>query len=152
MTGGFIFNNKILDVVFISMLIAQLIKVFSPVLKSKKPNISRIFETGGMPSSHSSSVSALTTAIAFLYKLDSPEFAIALVFSIVVMYDATGIRREAGKHAKILNKIIFKSEFKLFDTKEFKEFKEFLGHSPLEVLCGAILGIVVAFLMKGYLL
>ncbi|VWL85385.1 divergent PAP2 family protein [Oceanivirga miroungae] len=152
MTNGIIFNNKIIDVVFIAMMIAQLTKVFSPLLKGKKPNITRIFETGGMPSSHASTVCSLTTSIALVYHLNSIEFAIAFVFSIIVMYDAAGIRREAGKHAKLLNKILLENKFDLFDTKEFKEFKEFLGHSPKEVFFGAILGILVSFLMKGYLI
>ncbi|WP_156285888.1 divergent PAP2 family protein [Oceanivirga salmonicida] len=150
MSGGIIFGNKIIDIVFLSMMIAQMIKIFIPVLKGKKPEFSKLFETGGMPSSHSASVISLCTCIAIIYGTTSIYFAMTMVIATIVMYDATGIRREAGRHAKILNKIIL-SDLKLFKTKEFKEFKEFLGHTPLEVLGGMILGILVPYMFGWYL-
>ncbi|WP_231724624.1 divergent PAP2 family protein [Streptobacillus felis] len=143
-------GNKIIDVVFISAMIAQLYKCFSPIFKGKKIDFSRIFSTGGMPSSHSSSTMALSVSVGIVKGFNSVEFAIALVFAIVTMYDATGIRQEAGKHAKILNSIIEEKRF--LDKEEIKELKEFLGHTPLEVFIGALLGILVSLLMKGYLL
>lgn len=150
MRNGIIFGNKIIDIVFISTILAQAIKVFSPCLKKQKPNFSRMFETGGMPSSHSSSVTSLCTCVGLIYGVDSVFFAVCLVQAIVVMYDATGIRREAGKHAKALNQIIMLQQ-NAFESEDFKKFKEFLGHTPLEVLAGAMFGILITFLFRGYL-
>lgn len=152
MQGGIIAGNKILDIVFLSMVIAQAIKIFSPILRGKKPQFSKIFETGGMPSSHSSSVTSLCVSLAMVYGTKTPEFTVAIVFSIIVMYDATGIRREAGKHAKVLNNIIFNSNLKVLDSKEFIQFKEFLGHTPLEVFGGIVLGSIIPLIFRGYLL
>lgn len=151
MGSGIIFNNRILDVVFISMFIAQLYKLAESFFKKKKIIWSRLWETGGMPSSHSSSVVALTTAIAFTQGLNSGAFAISAVLAVIVMYDAAGIRKAAGEHAGAINQL---TEFIIaaFD-KRFKneKLKELLGHSYTEVLAGAILGFLIAFLMKGYL-
>lgn len=151
MSSGIILGNKILDLVFLSIIIAQTIKVLTPILKSGKIDISRVFETGGMPSSHSSSVMTLCMSIALVYGTNTGLFATTLLFAIIVMYDATGIRREAGKHAKILNEIIFNSDLKVVESKEFKQFKEFLGHTPFEVLMGALLGIFIPLIFRGYL-
>ena len=134
--GGIILSNKVLDLVFLSAFAAQVYKC--------------IFTTGGMPSSHSSSTVTLATSVALLKGIHSVEFAIAAIFAIVTMYDATGVRQEAGKHAKILNRLL--EERRLYNADEIQELKEFLGHTPLEVLMGAILGIVIPFLFKGYLL
>lgn len=101
--------------------------------------------SGGMPSSHSAFVMALTVATGFTEGFGSGEFAICACLALVVMYDATGVRRSAGEHAKILNKLIDdwgKGNFK--DTD--KKLKELLGHSPLEVFAGAVLGVVIAVL------
>lgn len=151
MNNGIILNNRIIDLVFISALIAQCFKIFAPVFSKKRPAFSLLFETGGMPSSHSASVSSLCTSIAFIYGVNSVYFAISFVLATIVMYDATGIRREAGKHAKALNQLITENQKDIFETKQFKEFKEFLGHTPLEVFAGCILGIIVTFIFQGYL-
>lgn len=152
MEAGIIFNNRILDVVFISMFAAQVYKLADSLFRQKKMVWSRLWETGGMPSSHSSSVMALTTAIAITQGLNSGAFAISTVFSIIVMYDAAGIRKAAGEHAGVINQL---TEFIIgaFD-KRFKneKLKELLGHSYTEVIAGAILGFVTAFAMRGYLL
>lgn len=150
MEKGIFFGNRIIDIVIISTVVAQSIKIFTPCIKGGKPAISKLFETGGMPSSHSSSVTSLCTAVALICGTNSIEFSISFVFAIIVMYDATGIRREAGKHAKALNQILFEGNYSN-DTKEIKEFKEFLGHTPFEVLIGGLLGILIAFLFQGYL-
>lgn len=152
MRNGIILNNKILDLMFISLAIAQLFKVFFPVLKGEKPKFSKLFETGGMPSSHSSSMATLFTITGLVYGTSSIYFAISFGVAMIVMYDATGIRREAGKHAKALNKIMFDENNSLFKSQEFKEFKEFLGHSPFEVFMGCLLGILVPFVFRGYFL
>jgi acid phosphatase family membrane protein YuiD len=152
MNSGIIFGNKLLDVVFISMFVAQLYKLVSTYFIKKRIVWSRLWETGGMPSSHSSSVIALTTAIAITDGMRSIAFAISVVFSIVVMYDAAGIRKAAGEHAGVINQL---TDFfsAAFDKKFHNEkLKELLGHSRTEVLAGAILGFVIAILFKGYLL
>jgi acid phosphatase family membrane protein YuiD len=152
MESGIIFGNKLLDVVFISMFVAQFYKLVSSYFIKKRIVWSRLWETGGMPSSHSSSVIALTTSIAITEGMHSIVFAISVVFSIVVMFDAAGIRKAAGEHAGVINQL---TDFfsTAFDKKFHNEkLKELLGHSRTEVLAGALLGFVIAILMKGYLL
>lgn len=152
MDSGIIFGNKILDVVFISMFVAQFYKLISTFFIKKSVVWSRLWETGGMPSSHSSSVMALTTSIAITEGMSSVAFAISVVFSIVVMYDASGIRKAAGEHAGVINQLtdFFSTAFdKKFSNEKLKEL---LGHSRTEVFAGAVLGLLIALLMKNYLL
>ena len=106
MTRGIVFGNRILDVVAIACFAAQFYKVFSPMFKGEKAQWIRLFQTGGMPSSHASTVVSLVTSIAMLKGVSSIEFAIAMVFAGIVLYDATGIRRAAGEQAKALNKLL----------------------------------------------
>ncbi len=152
MNSGILFGSKILDVVFISMFAAQFYKLISASLLRKKIIWSRLWETGGMPSSHSSSVTALTTAVAITEGISSIAFSICVVFAIIVMHDASGIRRAAGEQAEVINKLteFFESKFgKRFDNEKLKEL---LGHSRSEVFVGAILGIAIAFIFRQYLL
>lgn len=152
MTSGIILGNKILDVVVVAWFIAQFYKVISALITEKKINIKRFWETGGMPSSHSSTVSSLATAVGISQGVSSIYFAISVIFAIIVMHDASGIRRAAGKQAGVLN-ALGKSLSNLFEEKFHQEqLKELLGHTPVEVMVGAILGIAIAFLMKSYLL
>jgi uncharacterized protein len=152
MKTGIIFGNKILDVVFIAMFLAQFYKVIASCFSSKRMVWSRLWETGGMPSSHSSSVVSLATAVGITEGLQSVAFAICTIFAIVVMFDASGIRRAAGEHAGILNQMT--DFFSASYGKEFRKerLKELLGHSHTEVFFGALLGFLVAFLLRGYLL
>ncbi len=147
MEEGIMFGNKVLDVVFVSWFIAQFWKVITSLIKEKKMNFKRFLESGGMPSSHTSSVTSLVTAVGILNGTNSLEFAISFVFAVIVMYDAAGVRRAAGKQASILNKIannIWNKE----GVKIIEEnLKELIGHTPKEVFVGAILGIGVAFIM-----
>lgn len=108
MSPGIIFNNRVLDVVFIAWFIAQFYKVLTPIFKKRKFDITRLWDTGGMPSSHSSTVSCLTTCIAIRYGIRSDIFAITIIFSGIVMYDSAGIRRAAGKQAGIINSLVEK--------------------------------------------
>ena len=152
MSSGIILGNKILDVVTVSWFIAQFYKVISSLVVEKKVNFKRMFETGGMPSSHSSTVSALATAVGITFGVSSALFAVSAIFAIIVMHDASGIRRAAGKQAGILNRLS-ESLNLLFENKFQQEnLRELLGHTPVEVLVGAILGIAVALLMRPYLL
>lgn len=152
MKAGVFFGNRIADVVFIAWFIAQFYKVLSCAILEKSFDVRRLWGTGGMPSSHSSTVTSLAASVAIVEGAKSTLFAVALIFAGVVMYDAAGIRRAAGKQAGVLNKIVEKLTHKIEEKIHDENLKELLGHTPFEVLIGAILGIVVAFLMKGYLL
>ncbi|WP_320047260.1 divergent PAP2 family protein [uncultured Ilyobacter sp.] len=152
MKPGIIFGNRIIDVVFIAWFIAQFYKVISAIIFDKKLDIKRFWETGGMPSSHSSTATSLATSIAIVEGMASSYFAIAVIFSGIIMYDAAGIRRAAGKQAGVLNKIVERLTQKIEERIHDENLKELLGHTPFEVLIGALLGIVVGLLMKKYLL
>ena len=127
--------------------VAQVIKTAIDAYFNKGINWERMTGSGGMPSSHSSTVVALAIGTGISYGVDSTLFAIALIFAIVVMYDATGVRRETGKQAVILNRLLLDNPFS-WTGKEFeKKLKEYVGHSPFQVLMGAILGILIAVIM-----
>ena len=152
MSSGILFGNRLLDVAAISCFVAQFYKVFSPLLKKEKIQWRRLFQTGGMPSSHASTVVSLSTGVYLLKGASSVEFAISMVFMGIVLYDATGIRRQAGKHAKALNTLVDNIEKREGIEIISEEVKEFLGHTPVEVLIGSILGVILGFLFKGYIL
>lgn len=140
-----IIGNKILMSAITGWFVAQILKTILHVIVTKSFDPERLVGTGGMPSSHSATVCGLTTAVAIQYGTSGIEFALAFVFAIIVMYDALGVRRETGKQAKILNEMM--SIFNTMGTKMSSEdrLKEFVGHTPLQVLAGAILGILLAF-------
>ena len=121
--------------------IAQVLKVCVISVRKRHLDLRVLAETGGMPSSHSAIVAALTTAVGRLNGVSSATFAIALIFSIVVMYDAQGVRRAAGRQAAVLNRLVddLVSQRGIQETR----LRELLGHTPVEVLVGAALGIVV---------
>jgi acid phosphatase family membrane protein YuiD len=151
MEKGIILGNNILDVVFVAWFIAQFYKVVVSIIIDKKLSIRRFWETGGMPSSHSSTVSALATSVGIVYGTVTPLFAVSIVFAIIVLHDAAGIRRAAGKQAGVLNRL-GTSLSKLIDERFSEEkLKELLGHTPVEVLIGTIVGIAVAFIFKFHL-
>ncbi len=136
-------RNHILNVAVLSGLTAQVLKVIIVVMTTKKIDMKRLTGSGGMPSSHTAFVVALSTAVGRDSGWDSPLFALAVVFAAIVMYDAAGVRRAAGEQAAILNVII--EDFR--DQHQFKQerLKELIGHTPFEVLAGAILGIFMAY-------
>ena len=130
----------------IAAFIAQFIKVVTYLCTHKKINFKIFTTTGGMPSAHSASVVGLSTAVGLIRGFDSIEFAIALGYALVVMYDAAGVRRAAGKQAACLNRIL--NDFYKHEIQEIGgKLKELLGHTPLQVFWGAILGIVYAYYM-----
>lgn len=144
-------SNGFLLVALSSWFWAQLIKTILHAIVTKRVDFTRLVGDGGMPSGHSATVSSLATAAALVYGLGSFEFAIALVFAIVVCKDAMGVRLETGKQAAIINDIVeafnvLTSEEKLPDAK----LKEFVGHTPLQVIAGILLGIVNAALLYTY--
>ena len=138
-------SNTVLWIAVVCWLAAQVLKVVFYSLRHRKLAIERLFGAGGMPSSHTSTVCGLAVGVARIYGLSSPLFTLSLVMACIVMYDATGVRREAGEHAKLLNQLLFSDPEKM--TPSQKALKEFLGHTPLEVLGGAVLGIVLGMLM-----
>lgn len=125
--------------------IAQTIKVILGIFREKRFNFKWFVGTGGMPSSHAASVAALSTSVGITHGFDSAIFAITLTFTVIVMFDAHTVRFSAGRQAKLLNRMLddIYWKHKLDDEK----LKEFLGHTPIQVLVGAALGIVVALLM-----
>lgn len=119
----------------------QLFKVFYDLVTTKKFNFKRILGAGGMPSSHSAVVTSLATMVGKEFGIDSAIFAISLIFAFVVMYDAAGIRRAAGKQAKLLNKIVETPGLTGVEVSE--KLVEVLGHTPIQVLVGAMIGVIV---------
>lgn len=172
-------SNYIINVGVLSWFAAQIIKTLLFCLEHHTLNLERMVGAGGMPSAHSALVCSITVAMAKKTGFSSPEFALALAFASVVMYDAMGVRRAAGEQAKVLNRIMRDLRWqvdgffgvlnpaKSRDTvpprdnepeepaaeelqREEKELKEFLGHTPLEVLGGALLGILMATLLPAF--
>ena len=135
-----IFSNKVLGISILACFLAQFIKIFTG--KEKFIQLSRIVTSGGMPSSHSSFVTSLATLVGIERGFNSTDFAISSVFALIIMYDATGVRRAVGKQAAILNQILDDIQHK--KHIEQKRLKELIGHTPKEVLFGAILGIITA--------
>lgn len=134
-------NNAVLWVAVSSWAIAQIIKIVIDLIKTRKLSLDILVSTGGFPSSHTAFVIALAGGVGFVDGFHSTTFAISFVLSCVVMYDAMGIRRAAGDHAKILNQLVLKLDNNY--SVEHK-LKELLGHTPLQVLGGFILGIIVS--------
>ncbi|MGB9619434.1 MAG: divergent PAP2 family protein [Armatimonadota bacterium] len=139
-----IWNNKILIVAIIADLIAQGIKPLIHYGEFHEWRWGLLFSNGGFPSSHSATVTALTAMVGFTEGFASPLFAICMVFSGVVVFDASGVRQEVGRHAKTLNAIF--EEFKLWDRFDYKHFTELVGHTVFEVIGGMALGLLVALL------
>ena len=136
-----VFNNSLVCALS-AWFIAQFIKVIIAIFKTKRLNLLLMMSSGGMPSSHSSTVCALATSVGIHSGFTSAEFAIATIVAIVVMYDAAGIRRAAGEQAKVLNKMM--DDLEKGDISDFDvQLKELLGHTPVEVLGGALLGIQI---------
>ena len=129
-------------------LVAQVLKTLTFAYLEKQVNWRRMVETGGLPSAHSALVVGLTIGVGLHDGWASTVFAITFVFSLVVMYDAIGIRREAGKHADLLNELLLISVIKDSYTQREK-LKELLGHTPLEVFAGAMLGTLMALLINS---
>lgn len=141
-----ILNNHVLVISLIACLSAQILKLPIELVKNRKFNLRNLVTTGGMPSAHSAFVGALAAGVGQTVGWESPEFAIATIFAIIVMYDAAGVRQAAGKQARILNQLI--DEFFDEEDHNFNEarLKELLGHTPFQVLVGLSLGITISWL------
>lgn len=131
--------------VFLAWFLSQTIKVIRGVLTQKRFNFRWVFDTGGMPSSHSAAVAALATTVGLYYGFGSVPFLITLIFTIITMFDAAGVRRAVGRQAGTLNKMIDD----LYEKGQVPErrLKELLGHTPFEVFAGAFLGIFISLVI-----
>lgn len=141
-------SNKVFIAAALGWTVAQVLKTLIHMFFTKKFVAERLVGSGGMPSSHSATVCALSVSTAFECGVGSVEFALACFLAIIVMYDAMGVRRETGIQAKMLNDML-----KIFEDMGRKELspdeklKEFVGHTPLQVLIGALLGAFIAILL-----
>ena len=138
------FTNKYIYIPFLLWFGIQVFKLVYDLVKTKKFNFKRIMGAGGMPSSHSAVVTSLTTLVGKDIGVNSPVFAIALIFSFVVMYDACGVRRAAGKQAKVLNDIVNTPGLSNIQVQE--KLQEALGHTPVQVFVGALIGIIAGLI------
>jgi acid phosphatase family membrane protein YuiD len=139
-------GNYALICSMLGWLIASAFKIIILFIREKRLDFRKIFASGGMPSSHSATVSSLATAVAKTDGLGSTSFAVSFIFAFIVMYDAAGVRRAAGEQARILNQLVNNlTEHKPVYLK--KNLKEIIGHTPLEVVVGALLGILIALVV-----
>lgn len=146
------FLNSSLEIIFNGIeaaIVAQLLKFIGHIIKTKKVDFQVLATTGGMPSAHTAGVISLSTSVGIICGFESVEFAIALGYSLVVMYDAAGLRRATGKIAACLNKIC--DDYYSQGQVPAKRLKELLGHTPFEVFVGALLGIYITFVNHFYL-
>ncbi len=140
--------NQVLVSAVTGWLVAQVLKTGIEICLSGSFNPERLTGSGGMPSSHSSTVCALTVSSGLQFGVSSFEFAISFVLACVVMYDATGVRRETGRQAKLLNLILEQDLLKLSSPEYQEKLKELVGHTPLQVFVGAVLGVVIALMVN----
>lgn len=140
-------HNQIFFTVLTAWAVAQIVKVFIGVITEKRFNFRWFVGTGGMPSSHAATVSALATAVGLKFGVASPIFAITLAFAWIILMDAQGFRRSVGQQAEILNVIL--DDIYLRKNVKENRLKELLGHTPVEVLMGVVIGILVAFIFSG---
>ncbi len=144
---GTLFDNRILIVAFVAWVAAQVSKTILELFQKRRLLLSRLVSSGGMPSSHSALVTGLATATGRIAGLESPAFAITVVLAGIVMYDAAGVRRAVSIQARILNQMIDEA-FQGHPMAE-KRLRELIGHTPIQVLVGALLGIGVGLLMTA---
>ena len=145
-------TNRVLICAVFAWIFAQLLKIFtSPKYRQDMSLLRFIVGSGGMPSSHAATVCATAFSCGILYGYDSGIFAVAAVLAVVVMRDAAGIRREAGKQAEIINQISEELNKKKKKPTYEDTLKVLLGHTPLQVLCGALLGVMIAFFCQHWL-
>lgn len=141
---GIILEYRYLIVPFATWFFIQLFKLIYDLVTTKKFNFKRILGAGGMPSSHSAVVVSLATMIGKSQGVTSPIFGLAVIFAFIVMYDAAGVRRAAGKQAKLLNKIIETPGLSGVEVTE--RLQEVLGHTPTQVFVGALIGLIVGLI------
>jgi uncharacterized protein len=138
-------GNKILLISICSWAIAQILKVIIILIQEKRIAWNYFFASGGMPSAHTATVCALATSVALIDGIGTTGFAISAVLAVVVMYDAAGVRQSVGQHSAILNLIVKELSTKVTKLEREKDFREFIGHTPFQVVIGALLGILIAW-------
>ncbi len=143
-------GNQLLISAVVGWVVAQVLKTLIDFALNKSFNKERLVGSGGMPSSHSATVCGLTTAAVIKYGVGSFQFAISFVLSMIVMYDAIGVRRETGKQSKLLNSILMENPLKLSAEVLQERLKEYVGHTPLQVAAGALLGVLLAVFISGF--
>lgn len=143
-----IWKNEIFLTTFLTWVIAQTLKILFLLLQGQRFNFKWIAGTGGMPSAHAAGVSALATAVGIRMGFNSPLFAVTLIFSLVTMFDAQGVRRSAGRQAGILNRII--DDIYLNKGIRDERLKELIGHTPIQVIVGSILGVGMALMCQNW--
>ena len=144
-----IIGNRIIQTGAVAWVLSQVIKTVIHLILNKKIVWERLVGDGGMPSSHSATVTSVAVATGFTAGWDSPVFAVAVFLAIIVMHDARGVRRETGKQAVVINNMLeFFEKMGAGDMTPEQTLKEFVGHSPLQVAAGAVLGFVVAIAMN----
>ena len=139
-----IFRNHLLMNALFAWATAQVLKFFIYLAVNRTIDWKRLTGDGGMPSGHSATVTALAVTSGLEYSCASPAFAVCVVLAIIVMHDAMGVRREAGRHAKAINELL---ETLSSQQEPDVKLKEFLGHTPMQVCCGAVLGFAVAWIL-----
>ena len=139
------FTNKIVSSAFFGWFIAQTIKVLIGVFREKRFNFKWFVGTGGMPSSHAAGVTALATSVGLYQGVDTVIFGVTLMFTVIVIFDAQGVRRSTGQQAEILNTIMEDIYFKKKIPE--RKLKELVGHTPFQVIMGILLGLAVAFFL-----
>ena len=144
-------HNLMLISAMTAWAVAQLIKGFLIFLREHRMSWERFTGSGGMPSSHSSTVCALTTSAALRYGFSSGIFAISAIMSIIVIYDARGVRREAGRHGQMLNELQTYLQKHTAPLSRTEDFDELVGHSPLEVAVGMVVGVLVSLGMSRFI-
>lgn len=139
-------DNRVLIIAACAWAITQIIKVIVILFQERRIAWNYFVTSGGMPSSHSATVCALATAIAMTAGFGSLYFSIAAVLAAIVMYDAAGVRQSVGKHSAVLNRIIREFTFKISKPEREEALREFIGHTPLQVIIGGSMGILIGYL------
>ena len=144
-----ILGNRIMQTGAVAWVVSQVLKTIIHLIVNKKIVWERLVGDGGMPSSHSATVTSVAIATGFTAGWDSPVFAVAVFMAIIVMHDARGVRRETGKQAVVINNMLeLFEEMGAGNLTPEQTLKEFVGHTPLQVMAGGILGFVVALTMN----
>lgn len=150
-----LFTNIPLMAALTGIIFAQVVKVPIRMIVTREFIPKLVFSTGGMPSSHTAAVTALTTSIGIIEGFETTLFAVAFIFSVIIMFDASGVRRQAGKHAELLNELVRDVQYFVGEAREWhkkadyekrQELKELLGHKPIEVFFGAVTGIIIGII------
>lgn len=139
-------TNNVLVVPLCAWAVTQLLKVFIKLVQVKRLELRYLVASGGMPSSHSAIVTALATTVALTQGLDSVTFGIACIVALIVIYDSAGVRKSVGQQAVVLNRIVKEIRFRRPVAELERDLREFIGHTPLQVIAGAALGILIAWL------